>query len=157
MAGSRRRSSARPGSGARPAPEIAPAAALSILVVTCDEALAGEVERACHDREYQLTRVTEPVGLASMIAADRPDALLLDLGDRLQDALVLAETLSSCHPDLKVVIVGESSLRSRWGFRIVDRWRAGERVVDQLELAYIGIPTSIGEDVGVVARWDERA
>ena len=133
-----------------PYPELV----LTILAATSDEALAREVEAACRARGYHLTRIEAAVGLSAAIASTRPDVVLLDLQDTLDAAVRLARKLASRRPDLPVVLVGESPLRSVAGFRIVDRWRAGERVLDELELAYVGIPASIDE-AGVSA--DRRA
>jgi hypothetical protein len=130
---------------------------LTILAVTSDDALAEEVEDACREREYQFARIEEAVGLASTLAAVRPDVLLLDLRGRLEAALALARALTSRHPNLRIVVVGESPRADRHGFRIVDRWSAGPRILDQLELAYIGIPASVEEDFGLAAPWDEPA
>jgi hypothetical protein len=52
------------------------------------------------------------------------------------------------HPGLEVVIATESPpLGGEGGFRIVDRLRAGERLVDDLELAWLSLPPS-GQDAG---------
>lgn len=118
---------------------------LSILAATSDDILADELSAECRARGYRLERVHGAAGLSDMIDSRRPDVLLLDLQGRLDAAVRFAGRLTSRHRGLPVVLVGESPLRSLAGFRIVDRWRAGERLVDQLELAYIGIPSSIDD------------
>jgi hypothetical protein len=122
-----------------------PRVSLTVLAATTDEALAHEVEAECEARGYRLTRAhgTDEIGQA--VISTRPDVVLLDLEGTLDAAARMASSLTSLHADLRVVLVGESPFRTLDGFRIVDRWRAGDRILDQLELAYIGIPVSIRE------------
>lgn len=129
-----------------------PHVALTVLAATRDEALVREVEAACRTRGYQLRQIDAAAGLSAAIASTHPDVVLLDLQDTLDAAVRLARKLASSQPDLPVVLVGESPLRSVAGFRVVDRWRAGERVLDQLELACIGIPASVGDTVSADRR-----
>jgi hypothetical protein len=62
--------------------------------------------------------------------------------------LRVARTVHAAHPAVPVVLVTEAPCaRSVAGFRTVDRWRAGERLVDELELAHIGIPATMAEPI----------
>lgn len=122
-----------------------PGVGLSIAAATSDDALAREVERVCRARGYRFTRVRSASRVASAIASDHPDALLLDRRGSLDSAVRLARSLTSSHAGLPVVLIGEWHSRSLSGFRVVDRWRTGERILDQLELAYIGIPASVDD------------
>jgi hypothetical protein len=107
---------------------------LTIAVLSDDDALRGELARSCAGRSHV---VVELLRLRELRRVAAPDVLVLDV----PDALAVARTVSAVQPHTTVVIVGEG--RSLEGFRVVDRWRTGNRLCDELELAYIGIPAGV--------------
>ena len=120
--------------------------ALNILVLTSDERLALDVERVVEERAHVATRVNRLRDLQEAMVRESPDVLLLDVGGSVSDTARVAATVAAVHPGVAVVLaVKAPPCRSESGFRVVDKWRTAERVVDELELAYIGIPPSIEE------------
>ena len=64
----------------------------------------------------------------------------------------IAETLAVLHPGLAIVIASDAPrVRSENGFRLVDRWRTAERIVDEMELAHIGIPAFVTDPLRVLS------
>jgi hypothetical protein len=117
--------------------------ALNVLVLTNDGGLAQEVERVCDERGYTVARIELLRDLRGSLVANRPSVLLVDVACSPSDAAATAAAIVSVHPAISIVLaVDNPEARSEAGFRLIDRWRAGERLVDELELAYIGIPAS---------------
>jgi hypothetical protein len=118
-----------------------------VLLLTADDRLAGDAMRVCARRRHPVGRIGSVSELQqAMTGARRPRVLLLDAGDGVDEAARIAATVAAVHPDLAIVLAAAGAeARSVNGFRLVDRERDGERVVDELELACIGIPPSIDE------------
>lgn len=120
--------------------------ALNVLVLTGDERLARDVERVCGERGHALTRIELLRDLHLALTRRRPNVLLIDTGTTPAEGARIAATVVAIHRDLPVVLAADGpQSRSEGGFRLVDSWRTGERVVDELELAHIGIPASMEE------------
>jgi hypothetical protein len=113
---------------------------LDVLVLTRSERLARDVERVCCERGHGFMRIKLLADLQAALAGSGSSVLLLDAGSAEAGARI-ATTVAAVHGNPPIVLVAEG-LRTRVerGFRVVDTWRAGERYVDELELAYIGIP-----------------
>ena len=121
---------------------------LRVVLMSLDRRLALEVERVCSERSHRLTHVDSPGELHAALADSTGDVVLFDVGDAFERGLRVAATVHAAHPAVPLVLVTEApDARSIDGFRLVDRWRAGERLVDELELAHIGIPASIAEPI----------
>jgi hypothetical protein len=121
---------------------------LRVVLMSVDERLTVEVKRVCRERGHRLTRVGSPGEMHAALADSTPTVTLFDVGDAFLHGFRIAATVHAAHPAVPFVLVTEApSARSIDGFRIVDRWRAGERLVDELELAHIGIPASIAEPI----------
>jgi hypothetical protein len=115
---------------------------LDVLVLTRRERLAREVDRVCCERGHGFMRIKFLKDLQSALAGSRPTVLLLDAGSTTRGARIAA-TVAAVHGELPIVLVAAGPrTRSERGFRVVDTARAGERYVDELELAYIGIPAA---------------
>jgi hypothetical protein len=117
---------------------------LSITVLSGDPTLRRELERVGTARGHVITaasrlRDLRPKGIG-------PDVLVLDLADGPQENLAIANALQSSHPETAIVLVSDAQprLRELGGYRVVDRWRSGDRLVGELELAFIGIPPVTG-------------
>lgn len=120
--------------------------ALNVLVLTDDDRLARDVARVCIERGHAVARIELLRDLQLELKRTRPSVLLLDTGTAPAEGARIAATVVAIHPDLEVVLAADGPLsRSEGGFRVVDSWRAGERVVDEIELAHIGIPVSVEE------------
>lgn len=106
-----------------------------------DIRLRAELARACERQGHRLLDVAR---LRDLRSHPVPDVLLLDSTSGPGDAVDTALALAVVHPHLTLVLVADDAdPRSIGGFRVVSRWRAGERLVDEIELAWIGIPASV--------------
>jgi hypothetical protein len=120
--------------------------ALNVLVLTNDDRLAQDVERVCHERGHAVAHIELLRDLHCSLAGSHPSVLLVDVTSLPSDAAATAATIVAVHPNISIVLAADRpGARSEAGFRLVDRWRAGERLVDELELAHIGIPASSEE------------
>jgi DNA-binding response OmpR family regulator len=116
--------------------------------MSLDSRLALEVERVCSERNHRLTHVDSPGELHARLAESTRAVVLFDVGDAFDHGLRVATAVRAAYPTVPLVLATEApSARSIDGFRLVDRWRAGERLVDELELAHIGIPATIAEPI----------
>ena len=120
--------------------------ALSIGLVTSDRMLKREIARVCADRGHTLFHVDRLRDLRHPFRRDRPDVLLLDVPGTPADSVAIASAVRAVHAGVPIVlVVPEPPVRSWSGFPLVDPSRSGERIVDESELAYIGIPATIAE------------
>jgi hypothetical protein len=119
---------------------------LDVLLQTDDDELARRIATACRRRGHRLVRVSSLRDLPRA-SAHRPSAvLLLDTRASVETSAHIAESVRAACGHVPVAIAADGRpSRSAGGFRVVDRGWAGARVLDELELAYIGIPASIDE------------
>lgn len=130
------------------------AAPLHALVFSSDARLVADVIDVCEEREIVASRLDALSSLPNVIGVESsgPVMLLIDAGDSLPDALRTAGTLAVLHPGLAIVIATAAPrVRSENGFRLVDRWRTAERIVDEMELAHIGIPAFVTDPLRMLS------
>ena len=64
---------------------------------------------------------------------------VLDADDALPRGARSATTFAALHPDIPVVLVVEgASVRSVSGLLLLDKWRSTERLLGEIELAFLG-------------------
>ena len=112
---------------------------LRIAVLSDDAELLDELRTVCAMRAHSLVELLD---LRWLPAAD---VLLLDA----DDAFERADTVQAAHPTTSIVLVGDGGMRSVGAYRVLDRTWAGDRLGDELELAWIGIPARTGEDTSL--------
>jgi hypothetical protein len=115
---------------------------LRIAVLSPDAALLAELRRVCEARSHSL------VELLDLRWVPASDVVLLDL----IDAFEVADAVQADHPTTSVALVGDGSARSLGGFRVLNRAWVGDRLGDELELAYIGIPARTGDEAALDKR-----
>lgn len=112
---------------------------LRIAVSSRDAQLLGELRRVCEARAHSL------VELLDLRWVPAADVVLLDT----DDALERADAAQAAHPTTSIVVVSDGSVRSVGAFRALNRAWVGDRLGDELELAYIGIPARTGDDASL--------
>jgi hypothetical protein len=126
---------------------------LSFVLETRDGHLAEEVSRVAVARRYRTVRLEALRDLGGVLPARGSSVLMLDLDCSAGRGVRAARAVASMYPRLPIVIVADDPrVRSIDGFRLVDRWAAGERIVDALELAHIGIPASTADSLVPLTR-----
>jgi hypothetical protein len=115
---------------------------LRIAVLSDDAELLDELRRVCELRAHVLV---ELVDLRWLPAAD---VLLLDV----DDAFERLDEVQAAHPATTIALVGDGGERSVDGYRVLDRTYVGDRLGDELELAWIGIPARTGGDASLDKR-----
>ena len=119
---------------------------LLFILETRDGPLAAEVQRAAAARRCRTVRLGALRDLGSALPARGSSVLMLDADGSVARGVRAARAVAAMYPRLPVVIVADDpQIRSVDGFRVVDRWAAGERIADALELAHIGIPASTAD------------
>ena len=112
---------------------------LRIAVSSRDAQLLAELRRVCEARAHSL------VELLDLRWVPAADVLLLDGSDALEQAAAM----QALHPATSIALVGDGSARSVGGYRVLNRAWVGDRLGDELELAYIGIPARTGDDASL--------
>jgi hypothetical protein len=112
---------------------------LRISILSRDAQLLAELRRVCEARAHSL------VELLDLRWVPASDVLLLDVAD----APAHADAVHALHPTTSIALVGDGSARSVNGYRVLNRAWVGDRLGDELELAYIGIPARTGDDAAL--------
>lgn len=117
---------------------------LDVLLLTDDERLARRVALVCGCRDHDLSIVHTMSDLRLALERQSYDVLLLDATESPTKAVAIAAQLVAAHSSVHIALAtaGHEG-RSAGGFRLVDVRRPRERVADELELTYIGIPASV--------------
>jgi hypothetical protein len=109
---------------------------LRIAVLSRDAQLLAELRDICDARAHSL------VELLDLRFVPASDVLLLDV----VDAFSRADAVQAAHPTTALLLVGDGSVRRQGPYRVLNRSWVGERLGDELELAYIGIPATTADD-----------
>lgn len=119
---------------------------LTVVVLTSDGDFRRAVAAVCLERGHAVLCLESLGRLPACGSGCGPSVLLLDGGAAQTDGLRVAATVSATHPGLQTVVACIAPrLRSTNGFRLVDRRRSAESIVDEVELAHIGIPAFVEE------------
>ena len=115
---------------------------LSIALLSDDRQLRREIGTMCEQRGHRLLDASR---LRDLRHLPLPDVVVVDSPRGLDDAAETALAIRSVGPDVAIAVVADAPVPSRSvrGVRVIDRWRTGERIGDELELAWIGIPASV--------------
>jgi hypothetical protein len=115
---------------------------LRIAVLSDDAALVDELRRVCELRAHS---VVELVDLRWLPASD---VVVLDT----DDAFDRVDELQAAHPATTFALVGNGGERSVGGYRVLDRTWVGDKLGDELELAWLGIPARTGNEASLDKR-----
>jgi hypothetical protein len=114
--------------------------------VTRDARFARAVAAGCAERGFVVTRLDSLGLLPRSLGAGSsgPSVFLIDAGEALADGLRTASTVSAVHPGVAIVLAADRPrARSEDEFRLVDRLSSADVIVDELELAHIGVPAYV--------------
>ena len=115
---------------------------LRIAVLSDDAELLDRLRRECALRAHSLVELLDLRWLPAS------DVLVLDR----DDAFDRVDEVRAAHPATTIALVGDGGERSVDGFRVLDRTWAGDKLGDELELTWIGIPATTGDDASLDKR-----
>ena len=106
--------------------------------------MARRMSVVCTHSGHDFVAVEQASELLLVLSQGQPDVLLLDASASAEKAAQLASGIAKSHPALGIALatVGNEG-RSLLGFRLINVRRPRDRVADELELAFIGIPASV--------------
>jgi len=127
--------------------------ALNVITMTRDSSLARNLARVCAERGHSFSQLETLGMLHTCLSRRLPNVLLLDWDGEPAEGASVAATVSSVHPEVEIVLgMPTPRQRSVGAFRVIDRSRGGDRLVDELELAYIAIPPAVAAPEGEPVR-----
>ena len=111
-----------------------------VLVASADQRFVKLAQFLLDGRGFGANRV-QPSGLSDALDDGDVDAVLLDAGDGVADALKLANVIRASRPDVPVVIVGDgAAARAPDGVAIYDKWEQMDEAIDALAAGLLAKP-----------------
>jgi hypothetical protein len=124
---------------------------MRILLVTDDSRYADELASAALLRGVDLAQAAVGDDLDVTATAHAPNVVVLDAHHALARTSRTATVFAALHPQIATVIVADRAAKRSVGSVLVfDKWRSGERLLGELERAYLGLgpPPEIRSSVG---------
>jgi DNA-binding NtrC family response regulator len=113
---------------------------MRVLLVTDDDGLAASMSEAAALKGLRLVRASSADDLDTTATQHEPNVVALDARIALRRTARTATSFGTLHPRIAVVLVAEKApARSVAGLRLVNDWRPPERLLQELELAYLGL------------------
>ena len=113
---------------------------MRILLVTDDDNYADEVALAASLRGAELELAAVGDDLDAATSRHLPNVIVLDAHDALARTSRTASIFAALYPRIAIVIVANRASESgSGGIRVVDKWRSAERLLHELELAFLGL------------------
>jgi hypothetical protein len=113
---------------------------MRILLVTDDEGYADEVALAAALRGIDLELAATSDDLDDATTLHLPNVVVLDAHDTLARTSRTASVFAALYPRIGIVIVANRAAeRGVGGIRVVDKWRSAERLLSELEHAFLGL------------------
>lgn len=113
---------------------------MRILLVTDDDDYADEVSLAAALRGMDLELAAVGDDLDAATTLHLPNVVVLDAHNALARTSRTASIFAALYPRIAIVIVANRAAeRAVGGIPVVDKWRSAERLLDELERAYLGL------------------
>src|SRR5436190_13965816 len=117
---------------------------MRILLVTDDARYADVVASAASRRGIDLALAAVGDDLDSATNTHAPNVVVLDAHNRLARSSRTATVLAALHPRIATVIVANRAPeRSVGSVHVVDKWRSPERLLLELERAFLGLAAPV--------------
>jgi CheY-like chemotaxis protein len=121
-----------------PLRNVHPIRPLRTLLVTDDDRFARRVTAAATSKGVEVERASGADDLEAATSRHAPSVVVLDAQNTLAPASRAATLFAASHPQIAVVLMANRAPeRSAGNFRVVDRRRSVQRLLRELELAYI--------------------
>jgi len=106
----------------------------NVIVASGDQRFVKLARFLLDGRGIGVAAQVHPDDLAAAFEDGDVDAVLLDAGDGLGDALRLSNAVRAGRPDLPIVIVGEGAAeRAPAGITVYDKWEQMDEAIDAIE------------------------
>ncbi|HEY2438003.1 MAG TPA: hypothetical protein VGH93_12545 [Solirubrobacteraceae bacterium] len=114
------------------------------MLLSADPRMARRMSMVCRHSGHDFVAVEQASELRAALSHGQPDVLLLDATASAEETAQLALGIAKTHPALGIALatVGHEG-RSLRGFRLINVRRPRDKVADELELTFIGIPASV--------------
>ena len=113
---------------------------MRILLVTDDNDYADEVALAAALRGVDLELAAVADDLDAATTLHLPNVVVLDAHAGLARTSRTASVFAALYPRIAIVIVANrASELGAGGIRVVDKWRSAERLLGELESAFLGL------------------
>jgi DNA-binding response OmpR family regulator len=114
---------------------------MRILLVTDDTRYADEVLTAAAKAGLHVDLGSSKEDIETIALRTTPNVVVLDAHDRLTRTARAATVFAALHPSILVVLVAVGSPeRADTNVRVFDKWRAAERLLDELARVHVGLP-----------------
>jgi DNA-binding response OmpR family regulator len=116
---------------------------MRILLVSDDPKFADRVVSAGGRQGLDIARAASDDDLDVTTIRHASNVIVLDARDALRRTVRAATVFATVHPGIAVVLVADGATTpSVSGVRLVDKWSSAERLLDEIERAYLGLGTS---------------
>lgn len=114
---------------------------MRILLVTDDTRYADDVLSAAATAGLHVDLATSKENIELIALRTTPNVVVLDAHDRLTRTARAATVFAALHPSILVAVVAVGGPeRANSNLRVFDKWRAAERLLDELARAHVGLP-----------------
>ncbi len=116
---------------------------MRILLVSDDTKFADRVVSAAGRQGLDIARAASDDDLDVTTIRHASNVIVLDARDALRRTARAATVFATLHPGIAVVLVADGATTPGVsGVRLVDKWRSAERLLGEVERAYLGLGTS---------------
>jgi hypothetical protein len=113
---------------------------IRVLLASDDDAFADRMAAAAHDLEIRVDRIPLETNVEMALVRNGSNVYVLDAGDALGRAARLATAFAALHPSVPVILVADRAASTAVdSVPLLDKWRSAERLLGQIELAYLGL------------------
>jgi ActR/RegA family two-component response regulator len=127
---------------------VLPLRPIRVLLVSDDDRFADRLLAAAARRGLQLDRAAARDDLDRRAKRDQPDVIALDARRARRRTARAASALASLNPRIAVVLVAVGVPTSTMsGLRLVDKALPPDRLLEELEHAYLGLAPEAGSRV----------
>jgi DNA-binding NtrC family response regulator len=116
---------------------------MRILLVSDDTKFADRIVSAATRQGLHIARAASEDDLDVATIRHAPNVIVLDARDALRRAVRAATVFAALHPSIAVVLVADGATTPDVsGVRLVDKSSSAERLLGEVERAFLGLGTS---------------
>jgi DNA-binding NtrC family response regulator len=117
---------------------------MRILLVTDDARYADEVTSVAARRGVDLALASVGDDLDGAATRSAPNVLVLDANNKLARTSRTATVFAALHPRIATIVVANHAPeRSVGDVQVIDKWRSAERLLGELEHAFLGLGSAL--------------